>query len=73
LRAFNLPPSWGDECKEVLAFTAMYGRGGRRCEDPRVVAMFDEPPPISTAMQVQRYLTLLREIHGRWSVEHPEA
>ncbi|KAH9929295.1 hypothetical protein B0H21DRAFT_694673 [Amylocystis lapponica] len=71
LRAFNLPVTWGDECKEVLALTGMYGRAGRRYEDPRVVAMLDEAPPISTGMQVKRYLTLLREIHGRWTVEHP--
>lgn len=71
MRAFNLPVTWGEDGVETLELTSMYGPKGKRCEDPRVVAMMDEMPPISTKMQGQKYLTLLREIHSRWTIEHP--
>ncbi|KAI0930659.1 hypothetical protein AcV5_007317 [Taiwanofungus camphoratus] len=72
MRAFNLPLSWGEDGLETLALTAMYGPGGKRCEDPRVLTMLEEVPPISTGMQVKKYLALLREIHSRWTIDHPE-
>lgn len=72
LRAFNLPTSWGDDCMEVLALTSMYGRAGKRYEDSNVMAMLDEVPPISTGLQLQRFLALLRAIHSKWTIEHPD-
>ncbi|CCL99872.1 uncharacterized protein FIBRA_01897 [Fibroporia radiculosa] len=72
LRAFNLPTTWGDDCMEILALTNLYGPVGKRYVDPRVVAMLDETPPISTGMQVKKYLALLREIHSRWTIDHPD-
>ncbi|PCH43535.1 hypothetical protein WOLCODRAFT_144561 [Wolfiporia cocos MD-104 SS10] len=67
LKAFNLTASWGDECTEVLALTALYGPGGVH-EEARVVAMLDQKPPISTGMQVKKYLALLREVNAKWTI-----
>ncbi|KAI9059141.1 hypothetical protein FKP32DRAFT_1580421 [Trametes sanguinea] len=72
MRAFNLPLSWGEDCTETLVMTTLYGPGGTRCEDPRVCAMLEETPPISTGMQARKYLTLLREVHGQWTIAHPD-
>lgn len=72
LRAFNLPSTWGDECMEILGLVSMYGPTGKRCQDPRVTNVLDETPPISTGMQVKKLLSLLRDIHSRWMIDHPE-
>ncbi|KAI0360855.1 hypothetical protein OH77DRAFT_1392628, partial [Trametes cingulata] len=72
MRAFNLSLSWGDDCTETLVLTTLYGPGGTRCEDARVCAMLEETPPITTGMQAKKYLTLLREVHGQWTIAHPD-
>ncbi|KAI8994062.1 hypothetical protein BD414DRAFT_411601 [Trametes punicea] len=72
MRAFNLPLSWGEDCTETLVMTTMYGPGGTRCEDPRVCAMLEEAPAITTGIQAKKYLTLLREVHGQWTIAHPD-
>ncbi|OCH88281.1 hypothetical protein OBBRIDRAFT_836733 [Obba rivulosa] len=71
LTALGLKASWSDNCEEVMKLNTLYGAGGQRYEDPRVVAMLEETPPISTGMQVNKFLSLLREIHNRWTAEHP--
>ncbi|RPD54047.1 hypothetical protein L227DRAFT_589096 [Lentinus tigrinus ALCF2SS1-6] len=71
MRAFNLPLAWGDRCTETLVLTTMYGPGGTRGEDPRVVQMLDEKPAITPKMTVEKYLTLLREVHGQWTINNP--
>lgn len=67
-----MPPLWGDECTEVLTLSKYYGPKGQRHEDPRAVTMFEEPAPVSTTIQMRRYLSLLREIHNQWVTDHPE-
>ncbi|KAH9832317.1 uncharacterized protein C8Q71DRAFT_798740 [Rhodofomes roseus] len=71
MKAFNLPVSWAEEGLEALALTGMYGPGGSRSEDAKVVAMLDEVPPTTTGIQLKKFLSLLREIHSRWTIEHP--
>ncbi|KAI0824033.1 hypothetical protein BC628DRAFT_1283075, partial [Trametes gibbosa] len=68
LRAFNLPVSWGDECTETLVLTTLYGPGGTRCDDARVRDMMDAEAPVTTTIHARRFLTLLREIHGQWTI-----
>ncbi|KAL6307872.1 hypothetical protein BKA93DRAFT_815593 [Sparassis latifolia] len=72
LKAYNLPTSWGDNCMEVLSLVALYGPNGKRYEDRRVVDMFDEVPPVTTKLQLEKFLALLRECHSRWTIDHPE-
>ncbi|KAH9851395.1 hypothetical protein C2E23DRAFT_732894 [Lenzites betulinus] len=72
LRAFNLPASWGEECTETLVLTTLYGPGGTRCDDPRVRDMMDAEAPVTTTIHARRFLTLLREIHGQWTIAHPD-
>ncbi|KAI0644404.1 hypothetical protein C8Q79DRAFT_913026 [Trametes meyenii] len=72
MRAFNLSLAWGEDCTETLVMTTLYGPGGTRCEDARVCAMMEEEPPISTGIQAKKYLALLREVHGQWTVAHPD-
>lgn len=72
MKAFNLPVTWAEEGLEALALTGMYGPSGKRFEDARVVAMLDEVPPTTTGIQLKKYLVLLREIHSRWTIEHPD-
>ena len=71
MRAFGLPANKADECKEVLDFTDMYGPNGSLTKDPEAVKMFYEPSPISTNIQIGRYLGLMRDVHKRWTKEHP--
>ncbi|KAI0743361.1 hypothetical protein C8Q80DRAFT_1106441 [Daedaleopsis nitida] len=70
MRAFNLPLSWGEQCTETIVLTTLYGPGGTRCEDPRVVRMMDEPPAITTKITTDRYLAVLREVHGQWTINN---
>ncbi|KZT08504.1 uncharacterized protein LAESUDRAFT_724010 [Laetiporus sulphureus 93-53] len=72
MRAFNLPDKWGEEGMEMLTLTALYGPGGKCCEDANVIAMMEERHPIATKMQVEKFLKLLRETHSRWTLEHPD-
>ncbi|KAI0768810.1 hypothetical protein BD413DRAFT_478881 [Trametes elegans] len=72
MRAFNLSLRWGDDCTETLVMTTLYGPNGTRCEDARVCAMLQETPPITTGMQAKKYLALLREVHGQWTIAHPD-
>lgn len=65
MRAFGLPLAKADECREVLDLTDLYGPNGTICKDPDAVKMFNEPPPISTNIQIGRYLGILREVHSR--------
>ncbi|KAI0744960.1 hypothetical protein C8Q76DRAFT_764407 [Earliella scabrosa] len=71
MRAFNLPVEWGEQCTETLVLTGLYGPGGTRGEEGRVVRMLDEPPAITTKITTERYLKLLREVHGQWTVNNP--
>ncbi|KAH8073005.1 hypothetical protein BXZ70DRAFT_866181, partial [Cristinia sonorae] len=71
LKAFNMTPTWGEECSDVLRLTALYGPRGERCQDARVVKMLDETPPVTTGMFVKQYLGVLRDVHARWCNEHP--
>lgn len=64
---FGQPLSWGETCTETLRLTELYGPGGSRLEDPNVVGMIDQQPPVSTGMQVREYLKLLRQIDHQWS------
>lgn len=64
--ALGLKSSWSDDCEEISRLYTLYGADGERCEDPRIVSMFEETPPISTGMQVNKFLTLLREIDDDW-------
>jgi len=70
---FGQPLTWGDTCTETLRLTELYGPGGSRQEDPNVVDMIDQPPPVSTGMQVREYLKLLRHIDHQWNLEHGES
>lgn len=69
---FGQPLAWGDSCTETLVLTELYGPGGSRLEDPRVVAMIDEPPAVSTGMQAREYLKLLRQIDQQWDIDHDD-
>ena len=71
MRAFNLPLAWGDRCTETLVLTTLYGPEGTRGEDPRVLQMLDEKPAITPKMTAEKYLTLLREVHGQWTISNP--
>ncbi|THG98658.1 hypothetical protein EW026_g3551 [Hermanssonia centrifuga] len=71
LLAFNLPLAWGDDCTDALELTGLYGFGGSRCEDPEAIAMLNEVPPITTTIQVGRYLKRLRALHQQWTENHP--
>ncbi|KAI0666636.1 hypothetical protein C8Q78DRAFT_983780 [Trametes maxima] len=72
MRAFNLSLAWGEDCTETLVMTTLYGPDGTRCADTRVCAMLDEEPPISTGIQAKKYLALLREVHGQWTIAHAD-
>ncbi|KAI0633816.1 hypothetical protein C8Q77DRAFT_1218070 [Trametes polyzona] len=71
MRAFNLSLQWGEDCTETIVLTTLYGPGGTRGADPRVCALLEETPPITTGMQAKKYLALLREVHGQWTIAHP--
>ncbi|TFK81497.1 hypothetical protein K466DRAFT_578539 [Polyporus arcularius HHB13444] len=73
MRAFNLPLAWGERCTETIVLTTMYGPGGTRGEDPRVVQMLDEKPAITPKMTAEKYLTLLREVHGQWTINNADS
>ena len=68
IKAFNLKREWGEECEEVTELVGMYGEGGSRGADPRVVGMLDEMPAVTTGMQVKRFLKVLREVHAQWTM-----
>lgn len=72
MRAFNVKPTWGDQCTEILTLSRYYGPKGHRREDSRALAMLDEPPVISTSVNMEKYLSLLREAHNQWASDHPE-
>ncbi|KAI1791344.1 hypothetical protein LXA43DRAFT_889499 [Ganoderma leucocontextum] len=69
VKAFNLKREWWDECEEILELAGMYGEGGTRGGDGRVVGMLDEVHPIATGMQVKRFLKVLREVHAQWTMK----
>ncbi|KAI0344583.1 hypothetical protein BDW22DRAFT_1061834 [Trametopsis cervina] len=64
--------TWADECTEALRLSRLYGPGGQRGADSQAVALFTEPAPISTKIQMGRYLDLLKKIDFAWTSEHPE-
>lgn len=68
--AFGLPANKADECREVLDLTDKYGPRGRLTQDAEAEKLFYEPPPISTNIQIGRYLDVLRGVHSRWTTEH---
>ncbi|EJF60389.1 hypothetical protein DICSQDRAFT_62806 [Dichomitus squalens LYAD-421 SS1] len=68
IKAFNLKQEWGEECEEVLELVGMYGEGGTRGADGRVMGMLDEKPPVTTGMQVKKFLKVLREVHAQWTM-----
>ncbi|TCD71662.1 hypothetical protein EIP91_007409 [Steccherinum ochraceum] len=61
LNAFNMKQVWGEECSEILHLTSLYGPRGKRTEDPQVVRMMHEAPPVTTGMHAKRFLVLLKE------------
>ncbi|PIL33933.1 hypothetical protein GSI_03640 [Ganoderma sinense ZZ0214-1] len=69
VKAFNLKREWWEECEEILGLAGMYGEGGSRGQDPRVVGMLDEEPPITTGMQAKKFLKVLREVHAQWTMK----
>ena len=69
LSACGRGAAWGDEAEEALALTRLYGEAGERTADARVVAMLDEPAPVTIGMQAKRYLELLREVHREWEAK----
>ena len=71
MRAFGLPASKAEECREVLRLSDLYGPGGTRTRDAEAEKLFHETPPISTNLQIGRYLDVLRKVHSRWTTEHP--
>jgi len=71
LKAFNMTSAWGEDCSDILHLTSLYGPRGRHCEDPQVVKMMNDMPPVTTGMYAKQYLAFLRDIHARWEAEHP--
>ena len=69
VKAFNLKREWWEECEEILELVGMYGEGGSRGQDGRVVGMMDEVPPITTGMQAKKFLKVLREVHAQWTMK----
>lgn len=72
MRAFGLLPARADECKEVLHLTSLYGPNGTVREDPEGMRLFHEPPPISTHLQLVRYLERLRAVHSQTTAQQSE-
>ena len=62
--------TWGEECSDILYLTGLYGPQGERYEDPQVVKMMHDTPPVTTGMYAKQYLAMLRDIHARWDSEH---
>lgn len=71
MRVLGLRLNWIDDCKETLTLNKLYGPGGERYENVRAVEMFHAESSIATSIQAEQYLKLLREIHSRWTIEHP--
>lgn len=74
LKALNLPDFYGDECNETLWLLTLYGQYGKRYEDPRVVKMeLDEYKSglQVTGKEVRKMVAVLRDIHGKWMLDHP--
>ena len=69
VKAFNLKGEWWAEGEEILELAGMYGEGGTREADGRVVGMYDEVPPITTGMQAKKFLKVLREVHAQWTMK----
>lgn len=70
INSFGLRTAWGEACTETLKLMALYGPGGSRLEDPRVVSMIDEPPAVTTGMQMKAFLKLLRQVDEEWDNDH---
>ena len=73
LSAFNMKPAWGEEYSEILHLISLYGPRGDRYEDPEVVRMMNEQPPVTTGMCAKQFWGLLKEVHGKWGAEHPSS
>ena len=42
MRALDLDSAWGEKCVHTLTLLSLYGRGGTRYEDPRVIDMLED-------------------------------
>lgn len=60
---FNLPETWADMAQEALQLFALYGPGGTEFEDPRIMEMMDEIPPVTGKIQASKFLDHLRRLH----------
>lgn len=66
MQAFGLTLAKADECVEVLKLNSMYGPNGSRSQDPEAIKLYNEEPPISTNIQIGRYLAALRQAHNQY-------
>lgn len=61
----------GPDCEETLALVALYGPGGSRYEDARVLDMIEDKST-PKGKPYKRFLKLLRSINLDWLKDHPE-
>lgn len=61
----------GPDCEETLTLLALYGPGGSRYEDMRVLDMIEDKSTPKGELY-KRFLNLLRVIHSDWLKDHPE-
>lgn len=64
--ALGIKGNRAEEYIEALSLTAFYGPKGSRMEDEEVVKLYHEPCPVSSSLQLSRYLGVLRKAQERW-------
>ncbi|KAF8893958.1 hypothetical protein BD779DRAFT_1504467 [Infundibulicybe gibba] len=73
IRAFKIEdPNYGSHCTETLALLSLYGSGGRRLENRKVIDLVnDKSIPAPNSKPIKQLLRLLREIDTEWKDKHP--